>query len=104
MRPSPLQSRFDVRFTMPLTTCPHAGFVDDAPAVNVVSCCCCGCSAPCCDADNSAPVITPRCCAVAGVVLVASMLNVNSVTITDAATMDEILRLPSSSILNQRNL
>jgi len=28
MIPSPLQLRVAVRFTKPLTTCPHAGFVD----------------------------------------------------------------------------
>ena len=27
--PSPLQLRFAVRFTTPLTTCPHAAFDDD---------------------------------------------------------------------------
>ena len=30
--PSPLQLRFAVRFTTPLTTCPHAAF-DDAACV-----------------------------------------------------------------------
>ena len=33
MIPSPLQLRFEVRFTTPLTTCPHAAFVDDAVSV-----------------------------------------------------------------------
>ena len=32
MIPSPLQLRFAVRFTTPLTTCPHAAF-DDVPGV-----------------------------------------------------------------------
>ena len=31
--PSPLQLRFAVRFTTPLTTCPHAAFDDDVPGV-----------------------------------------------------------------------
>jgi hypothetical protein len=78
--PSPLQLRFAVRFTTPLTTCPHAAFDDDA------------CAAP----------GVPPCCAAAGVAVpIVSVLNVISVINTDAAIMDEILRLPSSSILNQ---
>jgi hypothetical protein len=44
----------------------------------------------------------PPCCAAAGVAVpIVSVLNVISVINTDAAIMDEILRLPSSSILNQ---
>ncbi len=77
MIPSPLlQLRFAVRFTTPLTTCPHAAFVD---------------------APGGVP---PPCCAVAGVAVpIVSVLNVISVTNTDAAIMDDILlRLPSSSI------
>ena len=80
--PSPLQLRFAVRFTTPLTTCPHAAFDDDAAA-------------------GAAPGVPP-CCAAAGVAVpIVSVLNVISVINTDAAIMDEILRLPSSSILNQ---
>jgi hypothetical protein len=81
MMPSPLQLRFAVRFTTPLTTCPHAALVD-------------------------APGTTP-CCAAAGVALNDSMLNVNSVTTTDAAIKDELLRLfllLHCSIPNRRNL
>src|SRR5262245_34044855 len=88
MRPSPLQLRFAVRFTTPLTTCPHAALDDDdAPGVSPGCCCCC-------------------CCAAAGVAIpIVSVLNAISVTNTDAAIIfdDEILRLlqlrlPSSSI------
>jgi hypothetical protein len=92
MIPSPLQLRFEVRFTTPLTTCPHAAFVDvDAAPTSAgvpTAGCCCGC---CC------------CCAAAGIAVpIVSVLNVISVINTDAAIMDDILlRLPSSSILNQ---
>ena len=34
--PSPLQLRFAVRFTTPLTTCPHAAFDDDDDALLVL--------------------------------------------------------------------
>src|SRR5688572_32858274 len=46
--PSPLlQLRFAVRFTTPLTTCPHAAFDDDAcAAIGVVSCCAAAMSDP----------------------------------------------------------
>jgi hypothetical protein len=82
--PSPLQLRFAVRFTTPLTTCPHAAFDDGAA--------CAACAAP----------GVPPCCAAAGIAVpIVSVLNVISVINTDAAIMDEILRLPSSSILNQ---
>ena len=82
--PSPLQLRFAVRFTTPLTTYPHAAFDDDD------------------DASAGAPGVPPCCCAAAGVAVpIVSVLNVISVINTDAAIMDEILRLPSSSILNQ---
>jgi hypothetical protein len=77
MIPSPLlQLRFAVRFTTPLTTCPHAALDDDAPGV------------------------PPCCCAATGVAIpIVSVLNVISVTNTDAAIMDDILlRLPTSSI------
>ena len=73
--PSPLQLRFAVRFTTPLTTCPHAAFDDDDDA-----------------AAGPAPGVPP-CCAAAGVAIpIVSVLNVISVINTDAAIMDEILR------------
>src|SRR5262245_19993413 len=90
MRPSPLQLRFAVRFTTPLTTCPHAALDD----------------------DDDAPGVSPGCCAAAGVAIpIVSVLNAISVTNTDAAIIfdDEILRhlllrLPSSSILKSKYL
>ena len=36
--PSPLQLRFAVRFTTPLTTCPHAAFDDDAALALLLEC------------------------------------------------------------------
>jgi hypothetical protein len=36
MRPSPLQSRFAVRFTNPLTTCPHAALVATGCACAII--------------------------------------------------------------------
>jgi hypothetical protein len=90
MRPSPLQLRFEVRFTTPLTTCPHAAFVDDAPEVSPGCCCCC-------------------CCPAAGVAIpIVSVLNAIRVTNTDAAIrLDAVilrLRVPSSSILKSKYL
>ena len=46
--PSPLQLRFAVRFTTPLTTCPHAAFDDDDDAAagaapGVPPCCAAAC-------------------------------------------------------------
>src|SRR4029453_3226675 len=89
MRPSPLQLRFAVRFTTPLTTCPHAALDDD-----------------------DAPGVSPGCCAAAGFAIpIVSVLNAISMTNTDAAIIfdDEILRLlqlrlPSSSILKSKYL
>jgi hypothetical protein len=91
MRPSPLQLRFAVRFTTPLTTCPHAALDDD---------------------DDDAPGVSPGSCAAAGVAIpIVSVLNAISVTNTDAAIIfdDEILRLlqlrlPSSSNLKSKYL
>jgi hypothetical protein len=85
MIPSPLQLRFEVRFTTPLTTCPHAAFVDDAAAP---------------PSAGVPPLRGCCCCAAAGIAVpIVSVLNVISVINTDAAIMDDILlRLPSSSI------
>ena len=54
MIPSPLQLRFEVRFTTPLTTCPHAAFVDDAAPPGVPpppGCCCAACNWNICHND-----------------------------------------------------
>src|ERR671918_632157 len=69
MIPSPLlQLRFAVRFTTPLTTCPHAA-LDDAAACCCAcgcgcgcACCCacgCGCGGACCEAKSSPPTLPP---------------------------------------------
>src|SRR5688572_26893336 len=50
--PSPLQLRFAVRFTTPLTTCPHAALDD-------VACCCCGCSCNCCVVKSPLSTLPP---------------------------------------------
>src|SRR5919106_499627 len=68
MIPSPLQLRFAVRFTTPLTTCPHAALDDDAPGV------------------------PPCCCAAAIGISAAIMLKVSRAIIPDARIKDEILQ------------
>src|ERR671918_588713 len=48
MIPSPLlQLRFAVRFTTPLTTCPHAALDNDDATCCACNCCCCGCAWGC---------------------------------------------------------
>ena len=71
--PSPLQLRFAVRFTTPLTTCPHAAFEDDAACA------------------GAAPGVPP-CCAAAVGKFIAVMLKVRRAIIPDVTNMDEILQ------------
>src|SRR5919106_1756684 len=70
MIPSPLQLRFEVRFTTPLTTCPHAAFdtcsgctcsgcTCSGCTCSGCTCCGCGCACACSEAESSPPTLPP---------------------------------------------
>ena len=102
--PSPLQLRFAVRFTTPLTTCPHAAF-DDAACVCEATACCPESELK---DDVSAPVVVPpccSCCAAADITPIVTLLNVNKVSnASPLPAMDRILRFLSSSIPKSKYL
>src|ERR687891_14280 len=59
MIPSPLlQLRFAVRFTTPLTTCPHAALIGSGTCC-ACCCACCACCCACCEAVSSPPTLSP---------------------------------------------
>jgi hypothetical protein len=102
--PSPLQLRFAVRFTTPLTTCPHAAFDDDASVCEAAACC----SESELKDDVSAPVVVLpccSCCAAADITPIVTLLNVNKVSnASPLPAMDRILRFLSSSIPKSKYL
>src|ERR687891_177872 len=76
MIPSPLQLRFAVRFTTPLTTCPHAALDNDVAACCACNCCCCGCACGCaCNCCEAKSLLLPTLLPVLGLVPKPSGVN-----------------------------
>src|SRR5919106_1536983 len=102
MIPSPLlQLRFAVRFTTPLTTCPHAALIGSATCCACACCCaccacccaCCACCCACCEAVSSPPTLSPA----LGLMLMPSGANCGCCGSVLTTLSPLLLSLPLSS-------